>query len=210
MQVDKTFLGIHCGNRRLQLYIMTPAKIVRDDRQDAILQAAQDLIATRGVDAVSMAELAKQTNLSRPAIYQYFASKEDVLAELVINEMADLSNAIDTHMQKIDDAMERVRVWIHYSLAHLASAEHRIIREISIDTLPAEKRGMLTAMHGHFMMALVSPITQLGIADVTATCHLIYASVAATAKRIDEGSDFSREAAALEKFTLAGITGALS
>lgn len=189
---------------------MNNAKTSRDSRLDSILEAAQSLISSRGVDSVSMASLALETGLSRPAIYQYFASKEDVLAELVINEMADLSNAIDSHMGRIDDPMERVRVWIHYSLAHLASADHRIIREISVDSLPQEKRGMLNAMHGHFMMALVSPVTQLGISDVTATCHLIYASVAAAAKRIDSGSDFSREAAALEIFTIAGLKGALS
>lgn len=183
---------------------------VRDERQERILEAAQALIAQSGVDAVSMAELAKATGLSRPAIYQYFASREHVLAELVINEMADLSNAIDEKIADFADPMERVRIWIHYSLAHLASAEHRSIREISMDTLPEESRGMLRAMHGHFMMALVNPVTQLGVADVTATCHLLYASVAAAAKRIDEGGDYAREAAALERFAVAGITGALT
>jgi len=182
----------------------------RDARQERILGAAQALIAEQGVDAVSMAELAAATGLSRPAIYQYFASREHVLAELVINEMADLSNAIDEHIAHFDEPLERIRVWIHYSLAHLASAEHRVIREISIDSLPEESRGMINAMHGHFMMALVSPVSQLGLADVTSTCHLIFASVAAAAKRIDEGAEFVREAGALEKFTIAGLTAQLS
>lgn len=184
--------------------MMTPAP-VRDERQDAILLAAQSVIAERGVDAVNMQELAKLTNLSRPAIYQYFASREHVLAELVINEMADLSNAIDEHVAELDDPMERVRVWVHYSLAHLASSEHRAIREISINSLPDESRGMVRAMHGHFMMALINPVTQLGVRDVTATCHLLYAAVAEAAKRIDEGGDFVREAAALEQFAISGI-----
>ena len=185
-------------------------QVVRDNRQDAILDAAQQLIADLGVDAVSMAELAKSTGLSRPAIYQYFASREHVLAELVINEMADLSNAIDEKVAVFPDPMERVRIWIHYSLAHLASAEHRSIRQISISSLPEESRGMLRAMHGHFMMALVNPLTQLGVTDPTATCHLLYASVASAAERIDAGNDFSREAAALERFAIAGIEGALA
>lgn len=189
---------------------MSPSKVIRDDRLERILEAAQSLIAANGVESVSMAQLGVITGLSRPAIYQYFSSKEDVLAELVINEMADLSNAIDAHLAGIEDPMERIRVWIHYSLAHLASADHRIIRQISVDSLPEAKRGMLNAMHGHFMMALVSPVRQIGINDVTATCHLIYAAVAEAAKRIDEGSAFEREAAALEKFTIAGIKGALS
>ena len=183
---------------------------VRDSRQDAILYAAQQLIANQGVESVSMAQLAKDTGLSRPAVYQYFASREHVLAELVINEMADLSNAIDEKVANFPDPMERVRIWIHYSLAHLASAEHRSIRQISVDTLPEESRGMLRAMHGHFMTALLSPLGQLGVSDPAATCHLLFASVAAAAERIDAGNDFSREAAALERFAIAGIEGALA
>jgi AcrR family transcriptional regulator len=178
---------------------------ISDERQEAILEAAQSLIAANGVEGVSMAELAKATGLSRPAIYQYFASKDHVLAELVINEMADLSNAIERHIEGLADPMERIRIWIHYSLAHLASAEHRIVREISIASLPEESRGMINAMHGHFMVALLSPIREIGVKDVTATAHLIFASVAAAAKRIDEGSEFVREAAALEQFTVAGL-----
>lgn len=187
---------------------MTPAR-VRDERQDAILEAAQKLISDNGVDSVTMKELAKKTGLSRPAIYQYFASREHILAELVINEIADLSNAVDEHVAKVQEPMEQIRVWIHYALAHLASAEHRAIREISIDSLPEESRGMVRAMHGHFMTALVNPVAELGLKDVTATCHLIYATVAAAAKRIDEGSEYVREAAALEQFTIAGLAGAL-
>lgn len=183
---------------------MTQTRI-SDERQEAILEAAQSLIASKGVDGISMAELAKATGLSRPAIYQYFASKDHVLAELVINEMADLSNAIERHIEGLADPMERIRIWIHYSLAHLASAEHRIVREISIASLPEESRGMINAMHGHFMVALLSPIREIGVKDVTATAHLIFASVAAAAKRIDEGSEFIREAAALEQFTVAGL-----
>ena len=182
-----------------------PNSRISDERQEAILAAAQTLIAEKGVDAVSMADLAKSTGLSRPAIYQYFASKDHVLAELVINEMADLSNAIERHIEGLKDPMERIRIWIHYSLAHLASAEHRIIREISIASLPEDSRGMINAMHGHFMTALLSPVREIGIRDVTATAHLIFASVAAAAKRIDEGSEFVREVAALEQFTIAGL-----
>jgi AcrR family transcriptional regulator len=183
---------------------VTPTRI-SDDRQETILAAAQSLIAEKGVDGVSMAKLAKATGLSRPAIYQYFASKDHVLAELVINEMADLSNAIERHIEGLQDPMERIRIWIHYSLAHLASAEHRIVREISIASLPEESRGMINAMHGHFMVALLSPLREIGIQDVTSTAHLIFASVSGAAKRIDEGSEFIREAAALEQFTVSGL-----
>jgi AcrR family transcriptional regulator len=176
-----------------------------DFRQEAILNAAMQLIALEGVEAVNMARLGEKTKLSRPAIYQYFASKEHVLGELLINEMADLSNALDRLISGIEDPMERVRVWIHYSLAHLASSEHRIVRHISIDSLPQDQRGMLKAMHGYFMMSLISSLKDLGAQDPAALSGLIFGSVAQAGHRIDEGADFASEAKALETFVIAGI-----
>jgi hypothetical protein len=179
-----------------------------DERQQLILDATQRLIAEAGVESVSMADIAAATGLSRTAIYQYFSSRSHVLAELVINEMADLSNALDSHLAKIPEAKEQIRVWVHYTLAHLSSSDHRVIREISMDTLPPESRGMITAMHGHFMTSLINPLTEIGVAEPVATFHLILASVSEAAKRIDAGGDFVREAGILEKFTIAGIKGA--
>ncbi len=179
---------------------------MRDARQNLILEAASQLICEGSAEAVTMATLARSTGLSRPAIYQYFASREHVLAELVINELADFSNEVDRHLAGIAEPMEQIRVWIHYSLAHLASEEHRAIREISIDSLPEDSRGMLRAMHGHLMTSLVSPLKKLDVKDVTATCHLIYAAIASAATRIADGSPYEREAAALEQFAIAGIT----
>jgi AcrR family transcriptional regulator len=179
-------------------------------RQEAILRAALDLISQQGSEAVSMAILAEKTGLSRPAIYQYFASREHVLAELVINEMADLSNAIDRLVEGLDDPMERVRVWIHYCLAHLASAQHSAIRKISMDSLPGDQRGVVRALHVYFTTTLVSPLSDLGISDAPAFAGMIFGSVGACAERIIAGSDFVAEASALEKFVVSGIEAQLS
>lgn len=184
---------------------MTPNS-VRDDRQNRILDAAARLVIEGSVESVSMASLASATGLSRPAIYQYFASREHVLAELMINEIADLSNEIDHHLSKIDEPLEQVRVWIHYSLAHMASDQHRAIREISTESLPEDSRGMLKAMHGQLMSSLIHPLRELEVRDVGATCHFVFAAIAAAAARIAAGSPYEREAAALEQFTIAGIT----
>ncbi len=174
---------------------------------DAILKATQHLISTHGVEAVTMPQIAKASNLSRPAVYQYFSSREHILAELVINEIADLSNDLDGHLAGIEDPLEQTRIWIHYSLGYLASAEHRVISQISIRVLPEESRGMLNAMHGHFMTSLIDPLTQLSVDDASRTAQLIFASISEAAKRIDGGSAYEHEAAILERFVIAGIVG---
>lgn len=174
---------------------------------DAILKVTQDIITTDGVEAATMPRIASASNLSRPAIYQYFSSREHILAELVINEIADLSNELDSHLAEIKDPLEQTRIWIHYSLGYLASAEHRVISQISMRILPEESRGMLDAMHGHFMTSLINPLTLLGVADASRTAQLIFASIAEAAKRIDGGSVYEHEAAILERFVIAGVVG---
>jgi AcrR family transcriptional regulator len=175
-------------------------------KQQLILDSAIQIIEAGGTAQVSMASLAKATGLSRPSVYQYFSSREHVLGELMLNEMADLSNEIERLGIEIKEPMERIRVWVHYSLAHLSSKQHGIVRQISIDTLPEDQRGMLRAMHGYFMMNLISPLTELGTEDPAAVCSIIYGAVASAAKRIGEGADFSAEAKALEKFVSAGLS----
>lgn len=180
-----------------------------DSRREAILTASLELLDTSGVDAVTMARVGELTGLSRPAIYQYFTSREHILGELLINDMADLSNEIDRIVANEPDPMERVRLWIHYSLAHLASDEHRVVREISIHHLREEQRGELMAMHGFFLANLMSPLRELGINDPSAQVSIVFAAVHSAAKRIDEGRPFVEEAAALERFVTAGILAAV-
>lgn len=182
---------------------------IADQRQEAILEAAMQLMNSGGTEAVSMANLASRTGLSRPAIYQYFASREHVLGELVINEMADLSNELE-RLVKGHEASEQVRIWVHYSLAHLASVEHRVIREISIESLPVDQRGMLRAMHGYLMAVLLSPLSQLGVSDPGSMANMIFGTVASSAKRIDQGSDFTSEAKMLEGYVMAGLQASLA
>jgi AcrR family transcriptional regulator len=48
-----------------------------------LLERAARLFAERGYSATSLEDVARQTGMSRPALYYYFKSKEDVLARLV-------------------------------------------------------------------------------------------------------------------------------
>ena len=181
---------------------------IADRRRQQILEASLRLVATQGCEAITMANVAAATGVSRPAVYQYFASREHILGELLINDMADLSNEIDRLVANIGDPLEQIRLWLHYSLAHLASENHQIVREISVKNLHPEHRGELMAMHSLFLTTLLSPLGQLGVSDPTALGNMVVGAVNSAAGRILAGSDFSAEANVLERFVLAGITAA--
>ncbi|MHA3701102.1 TetR/AcrR family transcriptional regulator [Jatrophihabitans sp. YIM 134969] len=51
--------------------------------ESQILEAATELFAARGFAGTSLQDIAEATGLTRPALYHYFSSKEDLLSQLV-------------------------------------------------------------------------------------------------------------------------------
>ena len=60
------------------------------ERREEILDAALALFSAKGVHAVSTRQIAEQAGISQPALYAYFATKDDMAAELCVRAFAIL------------------------------------------------------------------------------------------------------------------------
>ena len=58
---------------------------MKAERRQQLVHAATRLFAERGFRAVSMEDLAAEAGVSGPAVYRHFASKEALLADLLID-----------------------------------------------------------------------------------------------------------------------------
>jgi AcrR family transcriptional regulator len=65
-------------------------------RKAAILRAAADLFRERGFRATSLDDIGAAAGVSGPAIYRYFASKHDLLAELIEEAAITWRVTVDT------------------------------------------------------------------------------------------------------------------
>lgn len=63
---------------------------VRDD----VKQAALSQLATGGAQAISLNAIAKELGVSGPALYRYFAGRDELLTALVIDAYQDLRDAL--------------------------------------------------------------------------------------------------------------------
>jgi AcrR family transcriptional regulator len=59
-------------------------------RQDAILDAAVELIQTKGYNAMTLEDITEAIGISRPTLYLHFKSKEDVATHVVIRNLCDI------------------------------------------------------------------------------------------------------------------------
>ena len=88
--------------------------------RQAILDAAQQIIAERGADALSMRELADRIDYSPSGLYEYFRSKDELVAALCDESFNALAARLDA-AQNLPGASASERV-VAVGLAYLAFA----------------------------------------------------------------------------------------
>jgi AcrR family transcriptional regulator len=67
----------------------------RKTREDAVLEAARKLFREKGVVGTTMDEIAESSEFSKPTIYAYFHSKNDIICILLTRRMKHLSDLLD-------------------------------------------------------------------------------------------------------------------
>lgn len=72
-----------------------------------LLDAARELAREGGYDAVGMRALAERAGVSAPTAYQYFASRDHVLVELLVELNQSTTAAVTTRPSRRRDPVER-------------------------------------------------------------------------------------------------------
>ena len=68
----------------------------RDDQRERILDAARSLFASRGFDAVKMAEVAEVAGVARATVFNHFGSKVALVEAITENVFAYWASLLDT------------------------------------------------------------------------------------------------------------------
>ncbi|MFF2656241.1 TetR/AcrR family transcriptional regulator [Kitasatospora sp. NPDC058032] len=119
---------------------------------DAILDAAADLIVQFGVGRTQLAEIARRAGVSRPTVYRRWPDVRAVIGALLTREIAATRDAVrltgTDRAAFVDGVVEvAVRLRDHPVLgALLRSADSDTLFEYVVDRLGASQRGLLEAL----------------------------------------------------------------
>ena len=90
---------------------LTPDQL---ERRDRVLAVAQELAREGGYDAVVMREVAERSGVALGTLYRYFASKDHLLAEVLVGWGGDLEIRLDgappagsTPLERVVDVLRR-------------------------------------------------------------------------------------------------------
>jgi AcrR family transcriptional regulator len=147
--------------------VMTRKRLSREDSREQTLQrlldAAEKLIARKGLDAASVEDIAAAAGYSRGAFYSNFKSKDDLFIELLRRDhhksMVEL-NALRTSELSLDQVQSRTRdiygqmfsdnvSFMNWTEARMMAARDARFRA-KLDALMAEKRGQIAAFIQYF------------------------------------------------------------
>jgi len=91
---------------------MTPKVVDRKARKLEIAKGALALFAESGFEATSISQIAKAVGVKKGTIYDYFSSKDELVAESLQVWMTEVTEDLQGHLEDITDAKEQLRMFM--------------------------------------------------------------------------------------------------
>ena len=142
---------------------------VRESRRSDIMQAALAEFCAKGIEAVSMSEIARRAQIGKSTIYEYFPSKDQLIKDICEMVMARLLDEINAVFA--EDKTFREKMICYYQLLE----------------------GVVKHMGAHFPMIFVSePITEIVCGCVETFQSLLLQTVSAEIRSAQERGELDR------------------
>ncbi|WP_426624627.1 TetR/AcrR family transcriptional regulator [Leifsonia sp. McL0607] len=122
------------------------------DRRAALLDAAAGLFAERGFNGVSIEDLGSAAGVSGPAVYRHFASKQAVLAALLVGVSENLLDGGAAVEQQAGDPAGALRglIAFHVDFA-LTEADTIRVQDRDLDALASDERRAVRSLQRRYI-----------------------------------------------------------
>jgi AcrR family transcriptional regulator len=161
----------------------------RAKQRRALIDAARSLLAESGEQAPSLADVAERAGLSRPSVYQYFRSRDDLLDAVIEDTIPRWSARFSDAMTSTTDPAERILRYVSVNLALVDEGEHALARALAASASGAALAERSAAMHANLRAPLLAALTELGVEDPAVTADLVGSLVYSASVMVEAGTD---------------------
>jgi AcrR family transcriptional regulator len=131
-------------------------------RREQILGRAAELFAARGFHGVSMADIGAACGISGPALYRHFASKDAMLAEMLVSiseELLDVGRQRAAESEGHEQALTALVRWhIDFALHHKPLI---VVQDRDWDSLPPKARDDVRRLQREYVELWVDALRAL-------------------------------------------------
>ena len=151
----------------------------------ALLDAARDLVAEQGPAALTLTTLARRAGLSRPGLYEYFRSRQGLVAAVVEDELPRAAERIRQALHEAGtDLAAQIHAYVHVQVEMMCDPRHAAVSALAVQALPAADVQRILGGHGVVVTPLADVLAGAGIPDAALKAEFVQAVVDAAARRI--------------------------
>lgn len=158
-------------------------------QEQALLEAAEQILLADGYDALSFRRLGEATGLARNSVYRYFASRDELLAALCERELPDWLRELELAMVAAEDLEARVEVFVETQLRLVSVGRHRLAEALAVAPLGPEARARINALSYAPAGTLERTLAEAGCAEPALTAQLVQGIVGAAIRAMRRAGD---------------------
>lgn len=158
---------------------LTPRAQAKAQRRVEILVAAARLMARRGFHGVRLDDIGAEVGISGPGMYRYFSSKEDVLAEMLLDISLRLRDGGRVAVDRDGDPMQVLDALLAVHVDFVATEPDLIsVQFRDLGSLPAGPRHEVRRLQREYaemwVEALVRLRPDISTTDARAHVHAVF------------------------------------
>ncbi len=139
-------------------------------RREEILEAAEKLFFSRGIDNTTMDDVAEEAELSKGTLYLYFKSKEEIHWEITqrhITQVVDnMKKAMKPSMNAIENLLTMARIFVeHFEEDHAVAHSVLFFQTCDLKTLNLDMEQINRAFIEDSPIHMVSEYVQKGVKE---------------------------------------------
>ncbi len=146
-----------------------------------LLDAARALVAEEGIEALSLAALARRVGLSRPSLYEYFRSKDDLVAAIVEEELPRWASLVEAALAGPPDLVGKVEAYVRSQLEVMTDGRHAAAVALVEHALAEPARERIRDGHAQLLRPLARAFAEAGVPEPELRAELVQGIVDAAA-----------------------------
>ena len=144
----------------------------KEQRRNDIINAAENVFFSKGINLATMDEVAEQAELSKGTLYLYFKSKEELYLAITQRALSLLANMFEEAIEQFVSGIDQIRAIgeAYYRYSQIHTNYFNTILHYEVSQLEMDNMGdTLTECHrlGQKVMLLVASAIETGIKDGT-------------------------------------------
>lgn len=133
-----------------------------EETRRTILRTAQELFMKQGYRAVSTRQIADACGLTQPALYHYFADKQNLYVAVMKEDMAETQAALERIARRQESVKERLQRVVRYLLGKTQQDMNMMMHDIRQE-LDAQAQVVLSQLFQNGIIAPIASIFEEGI-----------------------------------------------